>query len=533
MTRRSLALTLALASLAALLAPATSEARNFTLGISAGDVRSTSALLWTRADVIGPVTVVVSRDNVFGDWGDVVQDATARAETDRTLTVRVGGLRPGTAYLYRFFQGSRKSAVGHFRTAPSPSDARPFRFAYTGDADAQHAKGQSKPFYNNFEVYRRMVEEGNAFNVNLGDTIYSDSEVGSTIKDNVFHPGFPPATTLTAKFAKYRNNLALTNLRRVRAGAGMFNLWDDHEFINDFTPPEMGQAAYRTGRDAFLAYMPSRYTGKDRLYRTVRWGKNAELFFPDERSFRSAKASANHVCDNPQTHTPDAAPMLPPNKRALFSVLVPSLSAPVSPACIAKINDPKRTFLGKRQLGQLEGALKRSKATFKIVVNETPILQQYAFPYDQWEGYAAERAAFLRFLKNNVKNVLFISTDTHAVLVSDARIKTLEPGGPVDTGITDFVTGPVATRTWDTELAVATGNSNAGDSLRSVFYKPPPPDGIGMPCANLDVYSYTEVRVTSSAVTLTPKDLNGHRVQDKNKSSAAGPPCGPFTIARK
>ena len=54
-----------------------------------------------------------------------------------------------------------------------------------------------------------------------------------------------------------------------------------------------------------------------------------------------------------------------------------------------------------------------------------------------------------------------------------------------------------------------------------------------MPCANLNVYSYTEVKVTSSAVTLTPKDLNGDQVQDKNKSQPTGPPCGPFTVARK
>jgi alkaline phosphatase D len=378
-----------------------------------------------------------------------------------------------------------------------------------------------------------MAAEGNDFNINLGDTIYSDSEVQSTVQGGVFHAAFPPAKTRAAKWAKYRNNLALSNLRKVRGSAAMYNQWDDHEFINDFTPPEMGQKVFRAGRDAFLNYMPTGYSQENGIYRSFRWGKNAELFFPDERAFRSAKASANHVCDNPQSHQPDIAPTLPQSKRTLFSALVPSLSAPVSPKCIAKINDPKRTMLGEEQLSRLEAALKSSKATFKIIVNEVPILQQYAFPYDQWEGYAAERVSLLKFLKKNVKNVLFLTTDTHAVLVSDARIKTLEPGGPVDSGITDFVTGPVATRTWDTELAAATGNPNAGDSLRSAFYKPPPPNGIGMPCANLNVYSYTEVQVTSSAVTLTPKDLNGDQVQDKNKSQPTGPPCGPFTVARK
>ena len=49
-----------------------------------------------------------------------------------------------------------------------------------------------------------------------------------------------------------------------------------------------------------------------------------------------------------------------------------------------------------------------------------------------------------------------------------------------------------------------------------------------MVCASTDVYSYTEVKVTSKAVTLTPKDLNGNKVKESN-----GAPCGPFTIPAK
>ena len=120
------------------------------------------------------------------------------------------------------------------------------------------------------------------------------------------------------------------------------------------------------------------------------------------------------------------------------------------------------------------------------------------------------------------------------MLVSDARLKTLESGGPVNTGISDFVTGPVATRTWDAELAVDTGKPNAGDLIRQFAYKRKPPNGVGMPCANLNVYSYTEVKVTSKAVTLTPKDLKGKQVQDKGKApNPNAPKCGPFTVKRK
>ncbi len=63
-----------------------------------------------------------------------------------------------------------------------------------------------------------------------------------------------------------------------------------------------------------------------------------------------------------------------------------------------------------------------------------PIQQFYALPYDRWEGYAVERRELLEFLQQNVKNAVFLTTDVHANMVNDARLQTLEPGGPVNSG---------------------------------------------------------------------------------------------------
>jgi phosphodiesterase/alkaline phosphatase D-like protein len=104
-------------------------------------------------------------------------------------------------------------------------------FAFSGDADAQ------PPRYNAFDVYARMAAEGNAFSINLGDTIYSDSE----------HPGVPPALTVALEWAKYRLNLSLPALQSVRSATGLYSHWDDHEFSNDFTPEENGSAVYTAG----------------------------------------------------------------------------------------------------------------------------------------------------------------------------------------------------------------------------------------------------------------------------------------------
>ncbi|MBA2332446.1 MAG: alkaline phosphatase D family protein [Actinobacteria bacterium] len=127
-----------------------------------------------------------------------------------------------------------------------------------------------------------MAAERNDFNINLGDTIYSDSEIG----------GLPPALTVPAKWAKYRRNLAFGHLRNLRRSAGLYSHWDDHEFINDFSRVEHGPAIYAAGVAAFRDYAPVSYSTRDGLYRTARWGKHLELVFLDERSFRSAKASA-------------------------------------------------------------------------------------------------------------------------------------------------------------------------------------------------------------------------------------------------
>ena len=133
-------------------------------------------------------------------------------------------------------------------------------------------------------------------------------------------------------------------------------------------------------------------------------------------------------------------------------------------------------MLGAAQLARFKRAIKRSTATFKVIFNEVPIQQFYALPYDRWEGYEAERQKLLRFLKNNVKNVVFLTTDDHANLVNDARLKTLEPGGPVDSGIMDITTGPIATANYALEIDDAVGGPYAG-LIHDLFFKPAPPSG--------------------------------------------------------
>jgi alkaline phosphatase D len=431
----------------------------------------------------------------------------------------VHGLEPGSRYSYRFRTGAQVSSIGRFKTAPRRTRRRTVRFAFSGDADGSTAPGASSPFYNNFEVYDRMRRESNDFNVNLGDTIYSDSEIG----------GLPPALGLEDKWAKYRRNLAFPNLTNLRDSAALYSNWDDHEFVNDFSIDEFGGLLYEAGAKAFLAYNPVSYSNRLGLYRRFRWGRNLEVFFLDERSFRDAKASAGGTCDNPfHSFAADLAPTAPQRLRNAFGFVIPPLKNPVSKACLDRIGDPHRTFLGRPQLKRFMRDIRRSRATFKVVMNETPIQQFYALPYDRWEGYAAERGRLLRFLHKRVRNVLFLTTDTHANMVNDVRFKTLERGGPKNSGILEVVTGPVATKTFAREIDESIGTAGAGNAVGRLFFKPPPPAGAGMECAALDVYSYAEVKVTSRKVTITPKDSSGRPVREQT-----GARCGPFTVRKR
>ena len=190
-------------------------------------------------------------------------------------------------------------------------------------------------------------------------------------------------------------------------------------------------------------------------------------------------------------------------------------------------------MLGKQQLSDFEAAIKRSTATFKVIVNEVPIQQFYALPYDRWEGYAVERRELLEFLQQNVKNAVFLTTDVHANMVNDARLQTLEPGGPVNSGITEVTTGPVATKTFAAEINDVTGSSSSAGLLRALFFNAPPPTGVGMRCSGLDQFSYAEVSVTGTALTVELKDIEGNPVLNTGDRSKPASPAKPIVIPRQ
>jgi hypothetical protein len=140
------------------------------------------------------------------------------------------------------------------------------------------------------------------------------------------------------------------------------------------------------------------------------------------------------------------------------------------------------------------------------------------------EGYAAERERLLRFLQSRVRNVLFLTTDTHANLVNEIRYRTLG-GAPEGTGMWEVVAGPVATNTFSTSVDGLLGTPGGGTAIASLFFKPSPPTGLGMRCAAIDVPAYAQVTVTARTLSVASRDARGRAVRE-----ATGRACAPLVL---
>ncbi len=528
--------------------------------VAAAEPTSTSVILWTKATASGPV-MAQARKTGSGDFlpcvltkagvaaaakqrrGDEWIGLTnATAANDLTAQVKLTGLQPGFNYSYRFCGGGGwTSNGGYFNTAPPLNSTRPVQFAWSGDMDAAPSPTSPTPgndngaYWNSFEALDTMATMGNDFNIIMGDTIYSDSEVPGVTE---------PALTVQQKWDKYTANLDMPAYQRLREYNGVFNHWDDHEFINDFSPRETpGQLGvniptkqlYANGVKAFRTFMPAPYNKRTGLYRSVRYGKNLELFFLDERSFRSASSDELAVCLN--EGSPDLAPTAPASTRATFSLLVDSLGNPVKQACLASINHKSRTMLGKAQLARFLKDIRASKATFKVVMNEVPMQQYYALPYDRWEGYAAERAKVLTALKR-IKNTVVLSTDVHATLVNNIRFTTLPT--PRNSGVYEATVGPIATKNYGLEMDDTTGVAGIGNLIQQLFYKAPAPPGagdfgpgVGMQCASTDQFGFGRVTVGPTQLTIAFYDESGAQTTEFAGDGNPRVPCASLEIQKR
>jgi phosphodiesterase/alkaline phosphatase D-like protein len=467
---------------------AASATAAFTHGVASGDVTAGSAVLWTRAEGGDALTVEVSESEGFA--GDVLgYDAQTSPSRDFTVKVIADGLKASTRYYYRFRAGDGVSAIGTFITAPDDSTSEPLRFVFSGDSDGRrHADGS--PAFNEFDVLDAAATEDPAFFLYFGDTIYADRE--------------PEAATLDEYRGKYKQNRRYPALAGILAATSTYNVWDDHEVYNDFAGATVERVTFEVGRQAFREYMPIDDSGEqDILYRAFRWGADVDLILLDERSFRDASAAQACEIDGQADPLPAAAtPGAPDALRGIRAFV--GLPAELPEGCADLIDDASRTLLGEDQKRYFFDWLASSDATWKIVVNSVPIQMLLALPYDRWEGYSAERREVLEFIRaNDIKNVVFLTTDFHANIFGPVRMDAFTDNDPI---AYEAIAGPIATTPLQQDIVDVIGEDAAG--VLGAFFE----GLLQVDCADLNSYAYALVELDATSMTITAKDHTGREL---------------------
>jgi alkaline phosphatase D len=463
-----------------------SETSGFADGVAAGDATDTAAIFWTRAPGVSTSgTLEVASDSAF-TMG--LQSIPVMSDADGFVKEEVGSLTPNAVYFYRFKQGMETSAVGRVKTTPSPADATTVvRLGWSGDSNAFY-----RPF-TSLDPIRLLGPDAWFY---IGDTIYGDDPAADGV-DAMTQPEYE---------AKYRENRADAALRALMESTGTYVQWDDHEVRNDFAgavPAFMTRMA--AGNAAFRRYMPLRENITDpmQLYRSVRYGSGAEFFLIDDRQYRSAKYTCCSTSSESGFVTTDS-------DSTCTGGMAGEATFPDT-SCTMAMNGAGRTILGTAQKAWLESGLSSSTATFKFIMNGPPITQLLFLPYDRWEAWSAERNEILNFIETTpVKNVIWVSTDLHAIVISPDH---LNVGGGHPTP--EVVSGAIGETTLFRELPPSVVATLPGipsviqqvsafdiDRYNAVIITVDPT--LATPKATLDFYDRTGLKINSVSFDAVP-----------------------------
>jgi alkaline phosphatase D len=420
----------------------------FASGLMSGDPSPRGITLWTTLDGVGgsgSVELEVAKDKAFNQ---VVTRKAIRtsAALDHSVKARVSGLDPYEQYYYRFATATKDSPVGRFRTALPADSKQPVKFAFFSCQDYTHG------FYNAHEV---MADGDYDFVVCLGDYIYDESyhsvAGGTGVRDDLIgkgEPGYTSAIRAGQTLADYRSKYALyrsdASLRKVHQNFPMVVLWDDHEVQDNYAGgagadgglPAVQQFARKrqaAGYKAFFENMPYYPPSKDRIYRSLQFGRTVELLVMDQRQYR-----ADQPCD-------DA----------------------VAPACADY--SQSRPFLGRKQMDWVKGRLDKSTAAWKVMANEVmmmpaKVLGDAYFTFDSWQGYPGEREELLSHIRaKGIKDVVFVTGDIHTFIAGDVRTNL----GAGDPAAIEFVGGSITSQgLGETDLDAGGGTVIRGNDAK-------------------------------------------------------------------
>jgi len=389
---------------------------NMANGIKVGEVDSSSAIVWTRltkrperningipfpqrknpwdkenqGDYVYDLEVMdaavpgvngqvrftywpegTKKQKMITPWKPVLQDK------DFTFQTKLQGLLPDTKYSIitegRPRQDSKVTCKvrGGFKTAPKADT--PSKVSFTVVTGQEYNRRDDKA--NGQKIYPHMLAIGTDFFVHTGDIVYYDKD--EPFADNVE----------LARF-KWNRIYAMPFQRNFHNNTSSYFIKDDHDTLRNDSWPGQTYGRNLTFDDG-LAIFSEQVPMGDKTYRTVRWGKDLQIWLVEGRDFRSP----NNMPDGPE-----------------------------------------KTIWGEKQKKWFFDTVKKSDATFRVLISPTPVVgPDRGNKNDNYanKGFTYEGDQLRKFLSTQ-KNMFVICGDRHWQYVS------VDP----KTGVKEYSTGP-------------------------------------------------------------------------------------------
>lgn len=483
------------------------------------------------------------------------------AETDWTCRFLATGLSPGREYWYRFIdEHGFASRVGRTLTAPAEDADTPVRFTF---ASCQSPTESALNAYRRmiFEDEARPAGERLHFVLHLGDFIYEvtwysqdmpdGKNRGRTIRDLYRFPdgekvgAFHLPVSLEDYRTLYRSYLEDPDLQDARARWPFVCVWDNHEFAwagfqSQYIAPGISRPSQTKkviANQAWWEFIPARVEkpgdpARDRfvapavedapierfdadglgdepnnlaainslkIHRTLRFGRNVELFLTDNHSFRSPGPDAgafsvpgvrwvssqaiDEILDDGRTHNGGH----PPETIGFMGKTLPNPAK----------DGPAQTFLGRRQRAWLLDRLAASQARWKIWGHSFGTMdlrsdyqnlpESLGVNWPAGLGYATSNGGFYRekaeifdFVRDRgIAGFAIVAGDRHA-FQAGLVAKALPPKKFEPVGV-EFITGSISQQTL---VEVAEQTIARDDPLRALYLYDHP-DGRMLPAMNV------------------------------------------------
>lgn len=422
----------------------TDSARVFDLSVSSADPSLTGVILWTHInpDAIKqgePLYLQVALDANFQTMLMQAQIAPQdiTPERDHTIKIDLDGQLPATKaggpYFYRFIYDRTLSRTGRCRTLSSAGSAlKHLKFGLLTCQDYTNG------YYGALSHVAK--DDSLDFVLHLGDFIYESAgdprfqSLPFADRMLVLPSGGIVAMDLADYRTIYRKYRSDPMLQAAMERHTFICVPDDHETANDSywdyardtlgapdhpytTNPQYGNSPALLkqlkldSQRAWTEYVPARVSYNPlathphealKVYRQFAFGSFLDMFMIENRSYRSP-----HPCGE---------------KDALGRYV---------PIGCTKYNSPDQTLLGTTQHNWLVEGLTQSKATWKLMGNQT-FFGRLAITFlgaelapvnvDAWDGFNAERRALTGALREaKVRNYLVVTGDLHTYMASNTK----------------------------------------------------------------------------------------------------------------